>query len=71
MSKKYQKTRRKYSYKEKLNILKKYKRSGDNMATFARNIRVPPRTLQNWYSKREEIFSREKKIFKQTKNGFR
>lgn len=43
----YKKTRRSYSRKEKIKILKDLDCSGNNVAAFSKKINIPEKTLQN------------------------
>jgi hypothetical protein len=69
MSKIYSKTRRAYSYEYKRDILKRLDRSHNNVATFAKAINIPVRTLQDWNNERDQIFTIDKKELRNKKIG--
>lgn len=48
MSKEHKKTRRKYTYKERINILNEFKKSKYSTIEFAKIKNIPTRTFQNW-----------------------
>jgi transposase-like protein len=70
ISKKYQRTRRNYSYKNKQVILRNYDQSGDNITIFAKNINIPVRTLRDWDNNREKILNMKKSDLRKEKMGF-
>lgn len=55
MSKTYKKTRRKYTYREKMNILREFKNSKCSMIKFAKIKNIPLKTLRNWIKNKKQI----------------
>ena len=69
MSKSYKRTRRNYSMRQKIKILKDLNESKYDTATFARKINIPVRTLQNWNANRKKILATNKKDINKKKLG--
>ncbi len=61
MSENYTRTRRKYTYDDKIKILKELDLSGNNVSVFSKKVNIPVKTLQNWKQNKELIFATEKK----------
>jgi hypothetical protein len=58
---KYPKTRRSYTYKQKLKILNDLEKSNYNAATFAKKINIPVRTLQKWQNSKKNLQNIDRK----------
>jgi DDE superfamily endonuclease/Tc5 transposase DNA-binding domain/CENP-B N-terminal DNA-binding domain len=67
--KRYKKTRRKYTRKEKINILNKLECSGCSVLDFSKKINIPTKTLQNWNQNKEKILATDKKNLNKQRIG--
>ena len=63
------KTKRNYTRKQKIRILKDLDESGYNITTFTKQINIPLRTLRDWNSNRKKILETDKKDLNKKKIG--
>jgi hypothetical protein len=62
-------TRRKYTYKDKVRILQNFEHSNDNASSFARKINIPIDTLSTWIKNKEKIYNTTKQDVSKYKKG--
>ena len=63
------KTRRSYSYTQKIKILNELEKNGDNILAFSKKINIPEKTLSNWNKNKDKIKKLQKELHKRKHLG--